>query len=210
MAQKNVAPIEMNIDAMLYGTGTDDYSGLSMRAYTSGEAAKYVVGDPIFSILETPLEKYEVAKKNRKIIEQTKQTYNKNNRFKELRRLAEFAKVIFVSLLIAASLGVVLYNEAVISNQNYLNNKKEDSIETTRRETKMLRESLSQGADLEWVREEAKARLGMVEPNDQQVVAVIMPGSDRLMTSISYNSLGITDEMVSEAKRDLARYYSTK
>ena len=104
--------------------------------------------------------------------------------------------------------GLLVYNEAQIASMNFANNKKERQIDKMRQETSQLRETLFVNADLESVRKAASLRLGMVEPNDRQIVNVVMPKKDSMTTSRSYNSVGLTEDIVTEAKRNLAKYYS--
>ena len=77
-----------------------------------------------------------------------------------------------------------------------------------RQETSQLKETLFVNADLEVVKKTALMHLGMVEPNDKQIVNVAVPQKDHMTTSRSYNSVGLTDDIVEEAKRSLADYYS--
>ena len=50
----------------------------------------------------------------------------------------------------------------------------------------------------------------MVIPSFKQVVNGGVPNRDRMATSLSYNSHGVTDEMLEEATKDLAHYFAEK
>ena len=91
---------------------------------------------------------------------------------------------------------------------NFANNNKERQINKLRQETSQLKETLFVSADLEVVKKSALMHLGMVEPNDKQIVTVEVPKKDHMTTSRSYNSVGLTEDIVEEAKKNLADYYS--
>ncbi|MBP5493360.1 MAG: hypothetical protein J6Y08_11010 [Clostridiales bacterium] len=198
------------IDAM-YGHAGSDYDGLNLMAFDDGEAERYM------SALEQSgatltLQKEERRKKirqeNKRAVEEAYGNFRKKTVAHTVKRLRDFFLVTFAIVFVSSMFGLLVYNEAQIASMNFANNKTERQINKMRQETSQLRESLSGSADLESIRKLAGLRLGMVEPNDKQVVNVVMPNKDHMTTSISYNSLGITDEMLTEAKRDLARYYA--
>ena len=66
---------------------------------------------------------------------------------------------------------------------NFANNKKERQINKMRQETSQLRETLFVSADLESVKKTASMHLGMVDPNDKQIVSVVVPQKDHMTTS---------------------------
>lgn len=196
-------------DALLGRTGTD-MIGLNMTAFDDGEFEAYMSAlDQGLNETKRKEEKRKrVSMENKRAVESVYDNYRKKTLSQSLKRFRDFLLVSLAIGFVAMMFGMLVYNEAQIASKNFANNKMERQINKMRQETSQLKESLSASADLESVRALAAMRLGMVEPNDKQVVNVVMPNKDHMTTSLSYNSLGITDEMLSEAKRDLARYYS--
>lgn len=193
-----------------YRSNTNEYSlGLNMSAFDDGELEQYM------SEMEQITPDIRISKdemEDKKTSERAKKAAYANHRKKSISQtLRRFRDVILFALAIGfvtSLFGLLVYNEAQIASMNFANNKKERQINKMRQETSQLKETLFVNADLDSVRQVASLRLGMVEPSEKQIVRVVVPRKDHLTTSRSYNSVGITEDIVEEAKRDLADYYS--
>ena len=125
-----------------------------------------------------------------------------------LKRFRDFILFSLAVAFVTALFGLLVYNEAQIASMNFANNNTERKINKMRQETSQMRETIFISADLEQVRKQALMHLGMVDPNNKQIVTVVVPKKDNMTTSRSYNSVGVTEDIVEEAKRNLADYYS--
>ena len=209
MAQAVKVRREDTLDSLYGRTGTDLMVGLNMTAFDDGEFEAYMSAlDQATAEKRKEEKRKRISLENKRAVEAVYDNFRKKTVSMTMKRLRDFLLVSLAIGFVALLFGVLVYNESQIASKNFANNKMERQINRMRQETSQLKESLSGTADLESVRKMAAMRLGMVEPNDQQVVNVVLPNKDHMTTSLSYNSLGVTDEMLSEAKRDLARYFS--
>lgn len=209
MAQAVKVRREDTLDSLYGRTGTDLMVGLNMTAFDDGEFEAYMSAlDQATAEKRKEEKRKRISMENKRAVEAVYDNFRKKTVSMTMKRLRDFLLVSLAIGFVALLFGVLVYNESQIASKNFANNKMERQINRMRQETSQLKESLSGTADLESVRKMAAMRLGMVEPNDQQVVNVVLPNKDHMTTSLSYNSLGVTDEMLSEAKRDLARYFS--
>ena len=199
------------MDAMFEKTGTEYSIGLNLAAFNVGEAERYMSAlEETGTILQIPKEekKKKIRAHNKRAVEAAYGNFRKKTFSMTLKRFRDFLLFALAVAVVTALFGLLVYNEAQIASMNFANNKKERQINKMRQETSQLKETLFVSADLESVKEIASKRLGMVEPNDKQIVHVIMPKKDYMTTNRSYNSVGLTEEIVEEAKRNLADYYS--
>ena len=198
-------------DALLKHTGSDYSIGLNFLAFDDGEAERYMSALEETGVLSKESReerRKKIRMQNKRAVEAAYGNYRKKTISMTLRRFRDFILFALAVAFVTALFGLLVYNEAQIASMNFANNKKERQINKMRQETSQLRENLFVSADLESVRKIAGLRLGMVEPNDKQIVRVVMPQSDHMTTSRSYNSVGLTEDIVEEAKRCLADYYS--
>lgn len=189
----------------------EDYVGLDLLAFDEGEAERYMSAlEETGTTLRIPKEekKRKLRDHNKRAVETAYGYFRKKTISMTLKRFRDFLLFALAIAVVTALFGLLVYNEAQIASMNFANNKKERQINKMRQETSQLKETLFVSADLESVKETASKRLGMVEPNDKQIVRVIMPKKDYMTTNRSYNSVGLTEEIVAEAKRNLANYYS--
>ena len=201
------------MDAMFEKTGTEYSIGLNVAAFNVGEAERYMSAlEETGTILQIPKEekKKKIRAHNKRAVEAAYGNFRKKTFSMTLKRFRDFLLFALAVAVVTALFGLLVYNEAQIASMNFANNKKERQINKMRQETSQLKETLFVSADLESVKEIASKRLGMVEPNDKQIVHVIMPKKDYMTTNRSYNSVGLTEEIVAEAKRNLADYYSNE
>jgi len=134
--------------------------------------------------------------------------YKRKERSISKKRLKETIAVITGIAIVAVMFGSVLFKQAQITSLNFQNNDTQKRINALNQESAQLRECLISGADLELIRSEATERLEMMEPGSQQIISVVLPETDKLITSISYNSIGVSPEVLAHAKEDLAKYYA--
>ncbi len=184
--------------------------GLNLSAFDDGEIEQYM-SDMEQTSLDIHIMNVD-EKKDRKSAERATKAAYANHRKKSISQtVRRFRDVILFALAIAfvtSMFGLLVYNEAQIASMNFANNKKERQINKMRQETSQLKETLFVDADLDSVHKLASMHLGMIEPSEKQIVRVIVPHKDHLTTNRSYNSVGLTEDIVEEAKRDLADYYS--
>ena len=200
-----------NIDDIFERTGSDN-AGLSVVAFNEGLADRYMStfeGSTRLSKANEERRK-KILKENRRKVDVAYANYQKKNFFSAAKRLRDLLIISFAILFVAALFGALVYNEAQIASINFANSKKERQINKMRQETSQMKETLAMASDLESIRTQAGVRLGMVMPNSNQIVNVVVPKRDHLTSNLSYNSNGVTEEMLSEAKRDLADYYADK
>lgn len=136
------------------------------------------------------------------------ENYKRKERSISRKRLKETIAVLAGITIVAVMFGAVLFRQAQITSLNFQNNAAQKRISALNQESAQLREFLISGADLEQIRLEATNRLEMQEPGFQQLVKVELPKTDKLITSISYNSVGVSPEVLAQAKEDLAKYYA--
>lgn len=192
-----------------YQNNADYAIGLNLSALEDSEIEQYM------SAMEQTTLNIRITDdemKDRKPSERATKAAYANHRKKSIsqtvRRVRNFFLFALAICFVTALFGLLVYNESQIASMNFANNKKERQINKMRQETSQLKESLFVNADLDSIRQMASMRLGMVEPSEKQIVSVVVPHKDHLTTNRSYNSVGLTEDIVEEAKRDLADYYS--
>ncbi|HAU50809.1 MAG TPA: hypothetical protein DCW43_03465 [Clostridiales bacterium] len=202
------------VDALLKHTGSDYSIGLNFLAFDDGEAERYMSAmEQSGVVLKETKEQKEAKKKkirmqNKRAVEAVYGNYRKKTISMTLKRFRDFILFALAVAFVTALFGLLVYNEAQIASMNFANNNKERQINKMRQETSQMRENIFISADLEQVRKQALMHLGMVDPNDKQIVTVVVPKKDNMTTSRSYNSVGLTEDIIEEAKRNLADYYS--
>jgi len=201
------------IDAWYGRTGTDDSVGLNRNAFDDMALERYmsqIDGMSFHTSKADEERRKKIQKENKKKVDEVYHYYRQKNFLESAKRLRDFIFITIAILTVTAVLGALVYNESQIASMNFANNKLERQINKMHQETSQLKESLSDSADLEFIRSQASLRLGMVIPSFKQVVGVSVPNRDRMATSLSYNSHGVTEEMLDEATKDLARYFAEK
>lgn len=210
MAQA-VKTMKKHTDESARRHSSENYAtGLNLSAFNDGEIEQYMS-----AMEQTSLDiriMNDEKKKDRKSTERATKAAYANHRKKSIsqtmRRVRDIILFGMAIAFVTSMFGLLVYNEAQIASMNFANNKKERQINKMRQETSQLKETLFVDADLDSVHKIASMRLGMVEPSEKQIVRVVVPHKDHLTTNRSYNSVGLTDDIVEEAKRDLADYYS--
>ena len=211
MAQAVKLNKKETVDALLKHTGSDYSVGLNFLAFDDGEAEQYMSALEESDVIEKESReerRKKIRMQNKRAVEAAYGNYRKKTFSMTLKRFRDFILFALAVAFVTALFGLLVYNEAQIASMNFANNNKERQINKMRQETSQLKETLFVSADLEVVKKTALMHLGMVEPNDKQIVNVVVPQKDHMTTSRSYNSVGLTDDIVEEAKRNLADYYS--
>lgn len=201
------------LDTELERTGTEYAVGLNRNAFDDVALERYMSQLDGMSFHSTKADKERqkrIQKENKKRVESAYHHYRQKNFVESAKRFRDFLFIAIAILTVTAVLGALVYNESQIASMNFANNKLERQINKMHQETSQLKESLAASADLEYIRTQASLRLGMVLPSFKQVVNVAVPNRDRMATSLSYNSHGVTDEMLEEATKDLALYFAEK
>ena len=211
MAQAVKLNKKETVDALLKHTGSDYSIGLNFLAFDDGEAERYMSALEESGVIEKESReerRKKIRMQNKRAVEAAYGNYRKKTFSMTLKRFRDFILFALAVAFVTALFGLLVYNEAQIASMNFANNNKERQINKLRQETSQLKETLFVSADLEVVKKSALMHLGMVEPNDRQIVNVVMPKKDSMTTSRSYNSVGLTEDIVEEAKKNLADYYS--
>ncbi|MCR5274309.1 MAG: hypothetical protein K6E26_03000 [Clostridiales bacterium] len=211
MAQAVKLNKKETVDALLKHTGSDYSIGLNFLAFDDGEAEQYMSALEESGVIKKESREERRKKlraQNNRAVEVAYGNYRKKTISMTWKRFRDFILFALAVAFVTALFGLLVYNEAQIASMNFANNSKERQINKMRQETSQLKETLFVNADLEVVKKTALMHLGMVEPNDKQIVNVAVPQKDHMTTSRSYNSVGLTDDIVEEAKRSLADYYS--
>ncbi|MBR2750972.1 MAG: hypothetical protein IKD90_07565 [Clostridiales bacterium] len=201
------------IESELERTGTEYSIGLNRNAFDDMALERYMSQLDGVSFRPGKVDeerRKKIQKENKKKVDEVYHYYRQKNFMESAKRLRDFIFIAIAILTVTAVLGALVYNESQIASMNFANNKLERQINKMHQETSQLKESLADSADLEYIRVQAGLRLGMVIPSFKQVVNVSVPNRDRMATSLSYNSHGVTDEMLEEATKDLANYFAEK
>lgn len=187
--------------------GEEDYSSYSRVASSAlAHGSLASVAMPMPGTLQKQSKANPLAENKRRQL--ILENYKRKERSISKKRLKETIAVLTGIAIVAVMFGSVLFKQAQITSLNFQNNAAQKRISALNQESAQLRECLISGADLEQIRLEATERLEMQEPGAQQIVSVELPEEDKLITSISYNSLGISPEVLAQAKEDLAKYYA--
>jgi len=211
MAQAVKLNKKETVDALLKHTGSDYSIGLNFLAFDDGEAEQYMSALEESGVIKKESREERRKKlraQNKRAVEVAYGNYRKKTISMTWKRFRDFILFALAVAFVTALFGLLVYNEAQIASMNFANNNKERQINKLRQETSQLKETLFVSADLEVVKKSALMHLGMVEPNDKQIVTVEVPKKDHMTTSRSYNSVGLTEDIVEEAKKNLADYYS--
>ncbi|MBR3057353.1 MAG: hypothetical protein IKG93_05220 [Clostridiales bacterium] len=196
-----------------FEAGTEGNVGLNKNAFDDLQLERYMSQLDGMSFHNPKVEqerKKRIQKENKQKVDEAMHYYRQKNFLESVKRFRDFFFIALAIITVTAVLGLLVYNESQIASINFANNKLERQINRMHQETSQMKESLSGSADLEYIRTQASLRLGMVIPSFKQVENVAIPNRDHMATSLSYNSHGVTEEMLEEAKKDLAKYYAEK
>jgi hypothetical protein len=126
-----------------------------------------------------------------------------------IKRFREMVLVISCIAAVAGMFTFILLRQSQITSLNYRNHETEVAISKTLQETKQIREDLVSQTNLDQIRSDAMEKIGMQDPSARQVVSVVIPGSDQLVTN-DFSSSGINSKIsLASAKENLAQYYSS-
>lgn len=209
------------LEATYFGTvtGTDFYTpsdsyvpqGMESTAYAYGAVPAEVpyIGVPERKQnrdRELERRKREQDRKERLLAHRK---FRKHERYITFKRFREMVLVISCILVVAGMFTFILVRQSEITTLNYKNHETEVAINNTLQETKQIKEGLVSETNLDQIRSEAMERIGMQDPSARQVVSVVIPGSDQLVTNDFAASEINSKVSLASAKENLAQYYSS-
>ncbi len=164
-----------------------------------------VIDDPDISekLLEIPdyvLEDDELMKEEK--ANSLKKSSHSNSRSRVFEAVVSVGLIIMVGVFV----GILLYPQMELSKMSRDNSDLKDEIAILKKNIIDSEEDINGINDMESIRARALA-LGMQDPNSNQIVALPMPKDDKLVTVVSYDEYGLSDEAYQNALESLARYY---
>lgn len=120
--------------------------------------------------------------------------------------LFEYIVSIGLIISIGAFVGLLLYPQQQLSEISRDNSDLKDEISILKRDVIDSEESLNGIMDMETLRAQALA-LGMQDPNSNQVVTIPMPAEDKLVTVVTYDAYGVSEDAYNNAIDNLSTYY---
>lgn len=96
-------------------------------------------------------------------------------------RLKLLASIVLTVLLVAGVFALVVYRQAMILEMNFQNLSIERQITKINQENGQISEGLAQKTNLDLIRHVAVERLGLQDPARHQIVAVMIPDTDRVI-----------------------------
>lgn len=164
-----------------------------------------VIEDPIISekILEIPdyvMDENSPVKEEK--VNSIKEGTHTHNRSRVFETFASVGLIIMVGLFV----GLLLYPQMELSKMSRDNSDLKDEIAVLKRNVIDSEEDVNGINDVDSIRAQALA-LGMQDPNSNQIVSLPMPKDDKLVTVVSYDEYGISDEAYQNAVDSLSAYY---
>ena len=132
-------------------------------------------------------------------------------RLRQSARKRLFEAVVSIGLIVLVGFFVylLLYPQAELSEISRDNSDLKDEIATLKKQTIDSEEQLNGISDMESIRAQALA-LGMQDPNANQVVSLPMPTKDKLVTVVTYDDYGVSEDAYYTSLSNLAEYYTMK
>lgn len=164
-----------------------------------------VIDDPIVSekILEIPdYVMDENSPLEEKKVNSIKEGSHTHSRSRVFETFASIGLIIMLGLFI----GLLLYPQMELSKMSRDNSDLKDEISVLKRNVIDSEEDVNGINDVDSIRAQALA-LGMQDPNSNQIVSLPMPKDDKLVTVVSYDEYGISDEAYQNALDSLSAYY---
>ncbi len=130
--------------------------------------------------------------------------------FKSARkRLFEAVVSIALILLVGVFMFLLLYPQTELSELSSDNSDLKDEIAVLRKQIVDSEENMNGIMDMESIRAQALT-LGMQDPNANQVISIPMPKRDKLVTVVTYDDYGVSEDAYMNALANLADYYIVK
>ena len=130
--------------------------------------------------------------------------------FKSARkRLFEAVVSIALILLVGVFMFLLLYPQTELSELSSDNSDLKDEIAVLRKQIVDSEENMNGIMDMESIRAQALT-LGMQDPNANQVISIPMPKRDKLVTVVTYDDYGVSEDAYRNALANLADYYIVK
>ncbi len=160
--------------------GENHYSDSAYLYGRDGAAAKYYTQDSLAydaGYYPVPYKEEPVKKKPSFPIREA------NKQRKE--RLAHCAKLFLIMGVVFAGCILTMGVSASVSSQRVKNNRLKDELAAIKAENDSVEADMSDEISIEYIKSEAMSRLGMVEPQDYQIVHVTVPEQSY---TVSYNT----------------------
>lgn len=122
------------------------------------------------------------------------------------KKLFEVTVSCLLIIAIGFFVGVLLYPQTELAEISRDNSDLKDEIAELRKKILDTEENINGVNDMDSLRAQALA-LGMQDPNANQVIFVPMASDDKLVTMITYDTYGVSEEAYNNAVGNLARYY---
>ncbi|MBO4636846.1 MAG: hypothetical protein J5685_06835 [Clostridiales bacterium] len=122
------------------------------------------------------------------------------------RKLFEVTVSCLLIVMIGVFVGILLYPQTELAEISRDNSDLKDEISELRKKILDTEENINGVNDMDSLRAQALA-LGMQDPNANQVIIVPMASDDKLVTMITYDTYGVSEEAYNNAVGNLARYY---
>jgi cell division protein FtsL len=202
------------LEASYFGTvtGTDFYTSAAPYGSRSMDGTGYAYGAapaevPYVAIPQKRPARERAQEQKARIEENKKIRHQERNL--TFKRFREMVLAISCIAVVAGMFTFILVRQSEITSLNYKNHETEVAINKTLQETKQIKEGLVAQTNLDQVRSDAMEKIGMQDPSARQVVSVVIPGSDQLVTN-DFSSSEINSKVsLASAKENLAQYYSS-
>lgn len=201
------------LEATYFGTvtGTDYYT--SSAAYGSREMERsglaYQAAPAEVPLVGIPQKKQSRDREEQRSRLEAHKKFRRHEWYVTLKRFREMTLVILCIAVVAGIFTFILVRQSEITSLNYKNHETEVAIDKMLQETKQIKEGLVSQTDLDQIRSDAMEKIGMQDPSARQILSVVIPGSDQLVTN-DFSSAEINSKLsLASAKENLAQYYSS-
>lgn len=131
-----------------------------------------------------------------------KQNTHSHNRSRVFETIVSVGLIVMVGFFV----WLLLYPQMELSKMSRDNSDLKDEITVLKKNILDSEEDVNGINDVDSIRAQALA-LGMQDPNSNQVIALPMPKDDKLVTVVSYDEYGISEEAYENALDSLSSYY---
>ncbi|MBR6880858.1 MAG: hypothetical protein IKN14_07250 [Clostridiales bacterium] len=163
----------------------------------------------LISVEEVDRNAVEFAKKHKDTIKDKFRQERKKSFKSARKRLFEAVVSIALILLVGVFMFLLLYPQTELSELSSDNSDLKDEIAVLRKQIVDSEENMNGIMDMESIRAQALT-LGMQDPNANQVISIPMPKRDKLVTVVTYDDYGVSEDAYKNALANLADYYIVK
>ncbi len=163
-----------------------------------------LIDDPDISekILEIP----DYVMEDEAISEEKVHSLKMNSHSHNRSRVFETIVAVGLIIMVGVMMLILLYPQMELSKMSRDNSDLKDEIALLKKSILDSEEDINGINDVDSLRAQAIA-LGMQDPNSNQIVSLPMPKDDKLVTVVSYDEYGISDEAYQNAVDNLSEYY---